>query len=687
MKSWQTRSALWGLTSLLSVGCSSKDAHQPTSQRPVVLSDQAIVVSMPDDVIVAQDSLSFLRSQHPELAELKAGNLLVGDRSNAAANPDGFLRRVKSVTLAGERLTVATAPATLTDLIADGRVTTTTAPANSGPQLGLQDVGAGFESGTSIVLANLPPTTLFGPVSQSISLPVTIANQEVTLEATATAELSLTKARATFDPRIGVTIDIRNHAIQEFETYFQGILRGELVAALQGGVSFGASWSGSAYEALTEEEQQTVLDALEKFSAGQPAFALEAGELSIPLPTWMVPLAFPPFVLPVTMKLIVRADLSCGISARANATLSGGIQTTADVKLGVNYSATGGWSKISEYGFESAPIPLSVTGAATAELSCQIKPTIELQFWEAVGPYLYFSVGDTLGAEAELECNPTTSLPFVDVEAYLIRNMSAGAGVRIVVPVIDYELASPEMPLYLQDKELGRWPLWSGPSNSLAFLCPTAHATGGTNSGGAGGVGPASGGVSSGTGNSGPTASGGRPSTGTGGSPSATMGGATGSGGRNTGGTAVNATGGATGLACGPGITGNHGDPCSAEETWRCVYSSVQGTEVSQVCRGGIWQTYHRDPANCNACCGAYSDSCAQAPTSGTGGTSSGCSYGTTGNHGDACTVAAETWRCVYSSVQATNVSQVCRVGIWQTYHLNPADCAACCGAHTAACD
>ena len=57
------------------------------------------------------------------------------------------------------------------------------------------------------------------------------------------------------------------------------------------------------------------------------------------------------------------------------------------------------------------------------------------------------------------------------------------------------------------------------------------------------------------------------------------------------------------------------------------------------------------------------------------------------GNHGDPCTVAAESWRCVHSSVQATNVSQVCRASVWQTYHRDPANCADCCGTHAAACD
>lgn len=56
------------------------------------------------------------------------------------------------------------------------------------------------------------------------------------------------------------------------------------------------------------------------------------------------------------------------------------------------------------------------------------------------------------------------------------------------------------------------------------------------------------------------------------------------------------------------------------------------------------------------------------------------------GNHGDVCMEAAEPWRCVYSSVQGVNVFQVCRDGVWQTYHRNPFDCAGCCDSFSAAC-
>lgn len=64
--------------------------------------------------------------------------------------------------------------------------------------------------------------------------------------------------------------------------------------------------------------------------------------------------------------------------------------------------------------------------------------------------------------------------------------------------------------------------------------------------------------------------------------------------------------------------TGNNGDPCPGvpAETWRCVTRS-DGLRVSQVCRGGMWVSFHLTPRDCNACRCSYSLSCCQAGASG----------------------------------------------------------------------
>lgn len=65
---------------------------------------------------------------------------------------------------------------------------------------------------------------------------------------------------------------------------------------------------------------------------------------------------------------------------------------------------------------------------------------------------------------------------------------------------------------------------------------------------------------------------------------------------------------------CDPQATGDHGQTCAGVpgETWRCVQSAGRwpGESISQVCRAGIWQTFHRSPKDCASCCGDFSPAC-----------------------------------------------------------------------------
>lgn len=60
--------------------------------------------------------------------------------------------------------------------------------------------------------------------------------------------------------------------------------------------------------------------------------------------------------------------------------------------------------------------------------------------------------------------------------------------------------------------------------------------------------------------------------------------------------------------------TGDNNDPCPGvpAETWRCVFTSSFGTNVSQVCRGGRWVSFNLNPRNCSACVCSYSSACQQ---------------------------------------------------------------------------
>jgi hypothetical protein len=68
--------------------------------------------------------------------------------------------------------------------------------------------------------------------------------------------------------------------------------------------------------------------------------------------------------------------------------------------------------------------------------------------------------------------------------------------------------------------------------------------------------------------------------------------------------------------------TGENDDPCTGvpENTWRCVYSSRLGGNVSQFCRDGVWTNFNLAPMDCAACVCSFSTACCQP-----GSSSSGC--------------------------------------------------------------
>lgn len=52
--------------------------------------------------------------------------------------------------------------------------------------------------------------------------------------------------------------------------------------------------------------------------------------------------------------------------------------------------------------------------------------------------------------------------------------------------------------------------------------------------------------------------------------------------------------------------------PCDCPETWRVVFDESFDTEVSQVCRRGVWLNFNLDPRDPDACCGGDFQGCCQ---------------------------------------------------------------------------
>ena len=127
---------------------------------------------------------------------------------------------------------------------------------------------------------------------------------------------------------------------------------------------------------------------------------------------------------------------------------------------------------------------------------------------------------------------------------------------------------------------------------------------------------------------------------------------------------------------------------------WSCNKSSYKGQQL-WTCSGGTLYicvggkaTKKTCPSGCNYNKLGTNDTCkggsTPPPPPPPGGK---CNHGSSGNNGDSCKgVAAEAWRCVYSSWLKVNVSQVCRNGVWLNYNTNPKSCSACCGNYSSNC-
>ena len=107
--------------------CSSNDAPPRDTPSGDILTAEGIMVFDADsasDIVVLPDRLRIPTRTHPDVAQRKAGDILVGDRAanSGSTNETGFLRRIVSIAEQDEVFEVETDRAALTDAIRKGNV-------------------------------------------------------------------------------------------------------------------------------------------------------------------------------------------------------------------------------------------------------------------------------------------------------------------------------------------------------------------------------------------------------------------------------------------------------------------------------------------------------------------------------------------------------------------------------------
>ncbi|MFI5297013.1 MAG: hypothetical protein ACHREM_02855 [Polyangiales bacterium] len=207
-----------GVCCLIAAGACGKSSPS-TSSTDVIIVDNAHVMtgSSVDDAVIGATTVTFQASLHPELLNLKPGDILVGDKSQAAStqNHTGFLRKVVDVKASGSTIVVDTSVAYLTDVVRQGSfhatiqlpdtvpATTSALSGKSLPSPKLSPKGGG----TSIKLLDYSGTKL---LDESGSATVGTAGHTVAYQLHATVTTGTLEFTPSFDIGADIVPDLLN---------------------------------------------------------------------------------------------------------------------------------------------------------------------------------------------------------------------------------------------------------------------------------------------------------------------------------------------------------------------------------------------------------------------------------------------------------------------------------------------
>ena len=365
------RSLLLGLSTLALLGACS----QPAAEEDTQASEDLLVTddSLGRDVTVADDTLSVPRQGHEALLDLPAGKLIVG-RRGGAKNPDGFLRRVSSVSTDGNQIVVHTSPAALSDAITAGDLHQSNAPV-------VTDPGASDSA--------LSPRELGGLLGGKIDISNAVVLDERDIRGnTADTSISGVAVSAHAEVTSGY-IDFRPHVETDLRFAHRKLDHFRLSASADLAAKFDmdidVKGEGTVTTELTHEIKSTKKKQLIKF------------------PRMRLPVQFVGPV-PVYEAIELSVIVGCDFTFKGEVHVRTGLEVTGHFSAGADYTG-GKWSKLgSAPTFKVTPTFDAVT-AGNLEVSCGLTPEVGVLFYDMAGPTL--SVGPYVSAELD---NTTGSL-------------------------------------------------------------------------------------------------------------------------------------------------------------------------------------------------------------------------------------------------------------------------------------
>jgi len=365
---------LAALTTLVfGAGCAASGAG---SEEDVAASEgaqvaSAVVVASPAAIAVAEVSPDQVRipgAAADRYRALAPGTVFVGARgATTGKNPDGFLRRVVSVTSDGGGVVVTTKPALLTDAIVRGAVRASSAGGSGidDHDLGessLRPLGRETMKGIAIDFSDKP---LFDGVDE-----VDVAGGKARFVESVRLESAVLTSKPVVDFDLGIEAGHVNRFVAKIEGNFDASIRARASVVGEGDVN----------EATMAEL------ASRKHDVEIPVYASSR----VALPTFAVG------GVPVSPSVAFTVTLRCGLSFGGPLEAEAGVEARSQVRLGGTF-AGGAWAPPTRSDFDIQP-SFAMQKGGEIKARCELDASAELFLYGvpgltlSVAPYVDFDV-------------------------------------------------------------------------------------------------------------------------------------------------------------------------------------------------------------------------------------------------------------------------------------------------------
>ena len=344
---------------------------QPAAEEDTQASEDLLVTDdgLGRDVEVGDDTLTVLRQGHEDLLDLPAGKLIVG-RRGGAKNPDGFLRRVSSVTAEGDKIVVHTGNAALSDAIVAGDVHEASSPALADP--GSSDM-------------SLRPREIGGLLGGKIDISNEVVLNETDLGAAGTGAVNVsglklaghaevTSGYIDFRPRVETDLRFAHRKLDHFRLSASADVDAKFEMDID------VKGEGTVTTELTHEIKSTKKKQLIKFP-----------RLRLP-PQFIGP-------VPVYEAIELSVVIGCDFTFKGEVHVRTGLAVTGHFAAGADYTAAQGWTKLGGTPTFKVTPTFDLVTTGNLEVQCALTPEVGVFFYDMIGPTL--EVGPYVSTELD----------------------------------------------------------------------------------------------------------------------------------------------------------------------------------------------------------------------------------------------------------------------------------------------